>query len=103
MHSIFNVICNTFSNQKKEFILEFLKYNKSIDDFKKIPFFSSFSSWSGSEVPLIDKKIDFLNDLNNSISGLDYLEHKDYINSEIEVYKKYKIDIKVREYLEDYF
>lgn len=102
MHSIFNVICNTFSNQKKEFILEFLKYNKSIDDFKKIPLFSSFSSWSGSEVPLIDKKIDFLNDLNNSIKGLDYLEHKDYINKEIEIYKKYKIDIKVREYLEDY-
>ena len=103
MYSIFNVICNTFSNQKKEFILEFLKYNKSIDDFKKIPLFSSFSSWSGSEIPLIDKKIDFLNDLYNSINGLDYFDHKDYINSEIEVYKKYKIDIKVREYLEDYF
>lgn len=103
MYSIFNVICNSFSNKKKEYLLEYLKLNKSIDDFKKIPLFSSFSSWSGSEVPLIDKKIDFLNDLNNSISGLDYLEHKDYINSEIEVYKKYKIDIKVREYLEDYF
>lgn len=102
MYSIFNVICNSFSNKKKEYILEYLKLNKSIEDFKKIPLFSSFSSWFGSEVPLIDKKIDFLNDLNNSINGLDYLEHKDYINKEIEIYKKYKIDIKVREYLEDY-
>lgn len=51
--------------KKKEYLLEYLKLNKSIDDLKKIPLFSSFSSWSGSEVPLIDKKIDFLNDLYN--------------------------------------
>ena len=103
MYNIFKVICDSFLNKKKEYLLEYLTLNKSIENFKKIPLFSSFSSWSRSEVPLIDKKIDFLNDLNNSIKGLDYFEHKDYINSEIEVLKKYKIDIKVREYLEDYF
>ena len=94
--------CTSFSNKKKEYILEYLKLNKSIDDFKRIPLFSGFSSRNGSEVPLIDKKIKFLNDLNDSIIGLDYIEHKDYINSRIELLKKYKIDIKVKEYLEDY-
>lgn len=103
MYCIFNAICNFFSTKKEEYILEYLKLNKSIEDFKKIPLFSGFSSWSGSEVPLIDKKIDFLNKLNKSIDGLDYLEHKDYINSKIEKLEKYKRDIEIREYLEKYF
>lgn len=99
---IFDVICTSFPNKKKEYILKYLKLNKSIEDFKKIPLFSNFSSWSGSEVPLIDKKIKFLNDLNNSIAGLDYIDHRDYINSRLALLKKYKIDIKIREYLEEY-
>ena len=79
-----------------------MKLNKSIEDFKKIPLFSTFSSWSGSEVPVIEKKIKFLEDINKSINGLDYIEHIDYINSRIEALKKYITDIKIREYLEDY-
>lgn len=102
MIPVFEVINSSFKRKKKEYILEFLNLNKIVDDFKKIPLFSSFSSWTGSEVPLIDKKIDFLKDLNDSINGLDYIEHKDYINSEIELLKKYKLNIKVKEYLEDY-
>lgn len=102
MSSVFEVINSSFKSKKKEYILEFLKLNKKVDEFKQIPLFSGFSSWTGSEVPVIDKKIDFLKDLNDSLNGLDYIEHKDYINSEIEVLKKYKLDIKVREYLEDY-
>lgn len=103
MYLIFNVICNSFKHKKKEYILKYLKLNCSIEDFKKIPLFSNFSSWSRSEVPLIDKKIEFLKDLYDSINGLDYIEHKDYIGTKIEALKKYKIDIKVEEYLEDYF
>lgn len=102
MIAVFEVINSSFKRKKKEYILEFLNLNKTVDDFKKIPLFSSFSSWTGSEVPLIDKKIDFLKNLNDSINGLDYIEHKDYINSEIELLKKYKLNIKVKEYLEDY-
>ena len=102
MSSIFEVINSSFKSKKKEYILEFVKLNKKVDEFKQIPLFARFSSWIGSEVPLIDKKIDFLKDLNNSLNGLDYIEHKDYINSEIELLKKEKLNIKVKEYLEDY-
>lgn len=100
--NIFEIINASFSSKRKEYILQFLKLNKSIEDFKKIPLFSTFSSWSGSEVPVIEKKIKFLEDINKSINGLDYIEHIDYINSRIEALKKYITDIKIREYLEDY-
>lgn len=102
MANIFKIINSSFPSKKKEYILQFLKLNKSIEDFKKIPLFAMFSSWSGSEVPIIEKKIKFLEELNKNINGLDYIDHKYYINSRIESLKKYITDIKVREYLEDY-
>lgn len=100
--NIFDVINSSFPSKKKEYMLQFLKLNKSIEDFKKIPLFSTFSSWSGSEVPIIEKKIKFLEEINENINGLDYIEHMDYINSRIGTLKKYITDIKIREYLEDY-
>lgn len=102
MVKIFDVVNTSFPSKKKEYTLQFLKLNKSIDDFKKIPLFATFSSWLGSEVPIIEKKIKFLEELNKNINGLDYMEHKDYINSRIELLKKYITDIKIKEYLEEY-
>ena len=102
MIDIFDVINAAFINKKKKFILTYIKLNKNVKDFKKIPLFSRLSLWSGSEIPLIDKKINFLEDLYNSINGLDYIEHKDYIMSMIDDLKQYRINIRIREYLEEY-
>ena len=90
-----------FTQEQVEIWYNFFAETK-IEDFKKIPLFSTFSSWSGSEVPIIEKKIKFLEEINENINGLDYIEHMDYINSRIGALKKYITDIKIREYLEDY-
>ncbi len=100
--NMFDVINSSFPSKKKEYMLQFLRLNKSIEDFKKIPLFSTFASWSGSEVPIIEKKIKFLEEINENINGLDYIEHMYYINSTIGGLKKYIADIRIREYLEDY-
>ena len=100
--NMFDVINSSFPSKKKEYMLQFLRLNKSIEDFKKIPLFSTFASWSGSEVPIIEKKIKFLEEINENINGLDYIEHMSYINSTIGGLKKYIADIRIREYLEDY-
>ena len=100
--NMFDVINSSFPRKKKEYMLQFLRLNKSIEDFKKIPLFSTFASWSGSEVPIIEKKIKFLEEINENINGLDYIEHMYYINSTIGGLKKYIADIRIREYLEDY-
>ena len=49
------------------------------DMFTKIPLFTSSRSWSGSEMPLIEYDIEFLQNLVDEISGVDYLEHKLYL------------------------
>lgn len=98
---IFSIINEYFKDKKKDFILKFLEINRNIDDFKQIPLHSFFSSWSGSEIPLIDSKINYLMDLNNSINGIEYLEHKNVINENIKYLEQRKRDVKVREYVED--
>ena len=57
--------------------------------------------WSGSEIPRINKKIDFLNNLNIAIRGIEYLEHKSYLNDRIDYYENYKEQVELREYIEN--
>lgn len=97
---IFKIIVEIFSNKCIEFILYFLKRNKDIEDFKNIELFSSSYSWSGSEVPLIEKKIDFLKALKGSLKG-GFIKHKDYLKKLIDRKEEYKKDILLREYIED--
>lgn len=99
--NIFNIVATNFPAERKEFLRELLKYTSDIAVFKSIPLFSSSSSWSDSEVPLIDKKIDFLTDLINTFKGIEFIEHRAYLKERKISYERYKQDVLIREYLED--
>ena len=86
---------------KIDFLLEFLKINKSIDDFKKLHLFPMSSSWNGSQVPLIIEEISFLQSLIGSIKGVDYINHINYLYNCCRVREEYKKTIEIREYLEN--
>lgn len=98
---IFQIITSVFSYNEKEFILYFLNKNKDIETFKGISLFSRTKSWSGSEVPLIEKEINFLSELTDSINGIDYIEHKAYLKELISKEEKYKQQVLIQEYLDD--
>lgn len=98
---IFEIINECFKGKKKYFLLKFLDVNTNINDFKKIPLHSYFSSWTGSEIPIIDNKINYLMDLSKSLNGIEYLEHKAIIDENIKDLEQYKERVKVREYVED--
>lgn len=98
---IFNVIATFFSSDRIEFLLELMNHTKDIEVFKSIHLFASSSSWSGSEVPLIEKKIDFLSDLIASFKGADFIEHRAYLKEKKNSYESYKQDILIREYIEN--
>lgn len=98
---IFNVIATFLPSDRIEFLLELMHYTKDIEVFKSIPLFACSSSWSGSEVPLIEKKIDFLSDLITSLKGADFIEHRAYLKERKNSYESYKQDILIKEYLEN--
>ncbi|MCD7951244.1 MAG: hypothetical protein LUG12_13500 [Erysipelotrichaceae bacterium] len=97
---IFDVIATYQAKDKKEHILNLVKYTKDIEIFKGIQFFPIEEGFMGSEVPIINEKIEFLEDLINSLNGLDYIEHREYLNNKIEALHKYKNDVEVREFVE---
>ena len=99
---IFDVIATVFPGKRLEYIKEFLEKNSNFDMFTKISLFPSSRSWSGSEVPLIEKDIEFLQKLADEISGVDYLEHKLYLKEWISDKKQYKQKVLKREYMENF-
>lgn len=101
LNLIFQVVMSTLRDHTVEFILYFLNINKNIEIFKEIKLFPTKGSWSGSEVPLIEKEIIFLNELIDSMSGIHYIEHKAYLKELILNKEKYKQQVLVREYLEN--
>lgn len=101
MKMIFGVIATFFSGDRKKYILEFLKCSDEITAFENIPLFPSSGSWSGSEVPQIDRKIDFLNDLITELKGAKFIQHRAYLKERKNVFEKYKQSVLVQEYLED--
>ncbi|HBY21247.1 MAG: hypothetical protein A2Y24_00570 [Clostridiales bacterium GWE2_32_10] len=98
---IFEVINEVLKTNKKELVLYLLSKNKDIEVFKSIPLFSWSSSWSSSEVPMIENKINYLNTLIDALNGIDYIEHKAYIKDIVTQKEKYKQNVLIREYTED--
>lgn len=101
LNLIFYVISSTFKESRIELIAYFLNVNKDVEMFKKLHLFPWERSWSGSEVPLIEDEIAFLEQLMKSINSIDYIEHKVYLKDCIAHKERYKQDVLVREYLED--
>ncbi len=62
--------------------------------------FPMSASWSGSEIPLILDKINFLRSLKDHLKGVDYIEHRNYLEEMCRSLEKYKKNVELREYIE---
>ena len=96
-----DVVVTIMPEWKIDYLLEFLHVNKNVDDFKKLHLFPMSTSWSGSEVPHIINKINYLKELKSRIKGVDYLEHRQYIDDYCYQIEKFKEDVELREYMEN--
>ena len=96
-----DIVVTIMPEWKEDYLLEFLRLNKSADDFKQLHLFPLSFSWSGSEVPYIIDRINFLRKLRDSILGIDYLEHKQYLDDYCERLEKHKKSVELKEYLEN--
>ena len=99
MHMISEAILGFDEEKRIEYIKLFLSCNKDLELFKTWQLFSCSMMWSGSQVPLIQKQIDYLNHLLPLLNGLDYLNHRKYIEDEIENKKKYMDKVEIDEIL----
>lgn len=98
---LIDVVVNVMPYWKLDFILEYLNDNQNVEDFKKIHLFPMSASWSGSEVPLILDKIQFLQSLKVKMKGPAYIEHREYIDEYRRDLEEYKRKVELKEYLEE--
>ena len=55
MECLFDSITKLCKEDRIEYLLLFINENPSIDDFRTVPLTSLSDSWSGSQIPLIEK------------------------------------------------
>lgn len=99
---IFDIIATALPNERLKYIKIFIKENNSCDMFKKISLFPSHNSFWGSEIPLVEEKINFLQKLLNELYGIDFLEHKIYLKELITRLNQYKQNILKKEYIANF-
>lgn len=103
MNSLFYVLSELPTDRRKKALLKFLSLNSNYDDFEKIPLEPSSWGGSGSMIPYMQNRINYLSSLIPYLSGMKYLKHKQRVEKYIDVWKERIKQEEVRELLEDWF
>lgn len=98
---IFSVITQISYDRRLSLIALFLKHNKKIDDFKKLPLESNFFSWEGSALPMLQKRIEYLESLLPLLNSVDFLQHKQYVEQNIQRLRREIEREKKKDFMED--
>ena len=99
MRLIFEINAYIELKSRISVIIYYLSINNDFEMFKKLHLFPTSCSWSGSELPLIQNKIDFLTELKEHLTYISYLQHKAFINELIEDIENYKEKTEIDEML----
>ena len=100
MKFLFNILCNCQKDIFLQGLVSFCHVNKNFDDFKSLRLTETSRSWSGSEIPLIDKQLDFLDNLRTQLKGIDYAEHRAWISEWIQNARNYRSRIEAEEFMD---
>lgn len=84
MHCLFKAIAGIDKGRKKDYILLFLEKNRQLQAFERVILAIISKSYSGSAVPLYSARIEFFESLSPHFLGLEWLNHKNYIDMQID-------------------
>lgn len=88
-------------NLRVKYIVLLCQEGLSSEELKKVPvIMSSFgASWSGSEIPLLQGKIDFIEEVIEKLPGVAFMRHRMVLEDAIASVKRWMEDAEVREFL----
>lgn len=84
MYILFSALEDQNENLRREALKEFLHQNLDYQLFKRLPLDSSLVSGAGSLIPDIQRKIDYLRSLLPLLSGIEFLQHTQKIERDIQ-------------------
>ena len=104
IYLLFDIISEKSEDCRIACLNQFLLVNDDIEYFKNIKLESMFYSWSGSEVPIIESRIEYYTKINENIKklGIKYVNHNLYIEKIIYRLEQKKKDVIRREFIEDW-
>ena len=76
MEALFSVIAELPPEIKREYIADLTTENADPDVFEQLPLLPSFCEWTDSIVPVLAKRIDYLQSLLPHFTGAKYLHHR---------------------------
>ena len=89
---LFIIISNRSKEGRIKCIIELLNINNNYELFEKLQLESYSWSWSGSEIPIIESRIEYFKELLKEIQNLgsDYIKHCMLVNGKIKSLEVYK-------------
>jgi hypothetical protein len=84
MYILFSALEDQNENLRRETLKEFLHQNSDYQLFERLPLDSSLVSGVGSLIPAIQRKIGYLRSLFPMLSGIDFLQHTQKIERDIQ-------------------
>ena len=97
---IFNATQHLGEDLRRELLELFINANTKFEDFRALDYELTTQSWWGSQVPILEREKSFLESLLPLFNSIKLLEHKSYIEKQIEDKLKSIEDEKKRDYLE---
>lgn len=101
MQFLFSTIAKFPTDRRLAHITVFLKRNNNFDDFEELPLEPSISGWSGSAVPMLQKKIGYYESLSSVCNTVDLLKHRQFLEQHISALHKQIEGEKKRDFTED--
>jgi hypothetical protein len=88
MRFLFRMISYFSPGRRRQFVEQFVKRNKNIEEFRRLNLEPSHWSWSGSQVSLLQGRVEYWESLLPVMDTADLLQHKQHIEHHIQGLKK---------------
>lgn len=103
MHQLFVAIEELSCERRKKAVEKFLSLNANPDVFEQLPLEPSHWGGTGSMIPYMQERIEYLRSLLPLVSGIKYLKQKQRIEREVDCWKQRIHSEEVRELLESWY
>lgn len=85
MLMLFDVVNNFSAERRRVRIETFLKCDQELDTFKRLPLIPTSASWTGSAVPMLQGRVDFLESLLPILNTVELLGHRQHVEHHIQL------------------
>ena len=100
---LFTAIEELSCERRRKAVEKFLSLNTNPDVFERLPLEPSHWGGTGSMIPYMQERIEYLRSLLPLVSGIKYLKHKQRIEQEVDCWKERIRSEEVRELLESWY